>query len=288
MAIPNSLFITECPRDAMQGIKEFIPTELKIKYLNSLMECGFQRLDFGSFVSPKAIPQLQDTAEVLDSLNPSNTELLAIVANTRGAEQAARFDRIGFIGFPFSVSETFQQRNTNKSQAQAWEEVLSMAEIANNAGQNLLVYLSMGFGNPYGDDWSPEIVVEWAHKLAEAGIHDIALADTVGTSTPETITQIFSALITALPQTRITAHLHSTPEEAASKVESAIKAGCLRFDTALNGYGGCPMATNKLTGNLATEVLLSEAVSNAVRHTVNFEKLRQAQAIASEIFDYYH
>lgn len=288
METTTKLFITECPRDAMQGIGRFIPTDLKVKYLNSLLECGFSRLDFGSFVSAKAIPQLQDTAAVLEALNPSKTELLAIVANIRGAEQAAQFGRISYLGFPFSVSETFQQRNTNKSQEEAFREVLSLFEIAQKANQKLLVYLSMGFGNPYGDDWSPQIVVDWAHQLAEAGIEDIALADTIGSSSPNSITSIFETLNKALPKVRITAHLHSTPDQANSKIEAAISANCYRFDTAIMGYGGCPMATDKLTGNLSTESLLAAARNLNLDSRVNFEKLNQAQAIASEIFDYYH
>lgn len=253
----KNLKITECPRDAMQGIKEFIPTDIKIEYLNLLLKVGFDRLDFGSFVSPKAIPQLKDTAQVLEGLSEdSPTDLLAIIANVRGAREAVSHQRIDILGFPFSVSETFQLRNTNSTREQSIDTVKEIVELCANANKTPLVYLSMGFGNPYGDDWSPHIVAEYAERLAGLGVRNFALADTTGSSTPETIKTLYPFLQRALPTAEWGLHLHSQPHNAAEKIDAALEVGCTRFDTALRGFGGCPMAADALTGNIATELFI--------------------------------
>lgn len=253
------LYITECPRDAMQGIHTHIPTGEKIAYINKLLKVGFDVLDAGSFVSPKAIPQLADTREVFTKIDhgASSTRLLAIVANLRGAEEAVQFDRVHYIGFPFSVSETFQKRNTNSTIEESLKRVEDVFACCNGSEKELLIYLSMAFGNPYGDEWSSEIVYKWALKMKDLGVRHIALADTTGVSTPEGIHTLFSELIPALPGVHISAHLHALPQEIQAKTASAWKAGCHRFDTALHGYGGCPMAADSLTGNMATELVLA-------------------------------
>lgn len=253
------VFLTECPRDAMQGLPDFIPTPAKTAYLQQLLAVGFDVLDFGSFVSPKAIPQLRDTAEVLAGLDldRTRTRLLAIVANQRGAEQAAGHPEIHFLGFPLSVSETFQRRNTNQTIAEALADVVAMHALCERRGKELLVYLSMGFGNPYGDPYSPEIVAEFTQKLAALGVRHVALSDTIGVSTPALITPLFAELIPAFPQLAFGAHLHTTPTSWLQKVQAAYQAGCRRFDGALGGLGGCPMAADVLTGNMATENLVA-------------------------------
>ena len=249
--------IIECPRDAMQGIKDFIPTAQKVAYLNSLLKVGFDTLDFGSFVSPKAIPQMRDTANVLSQLDDSNTRLLAIVANKRGADEACSFDRIDYLGYPFSVSENFQKRNTNKSIDQS----LSLVEqIQNNCvkhHKSLVVYMSMAFGNPYGEHWHEDIVAKWGEKLSYLGVKTIALSDTIGVSNPNNIKPLFSLLIKEYPQIEWGAHLHTHLESWREKVEAAYNSGCRRFDGAIKGYGGCPMAKDDLVGNMPTEKLLS-------------------------------
>ncbi|RYY09513.1 MAG: hydroxymethylglutaryl-CoA lyase, partial [Cytophagaceae bacterium] len=252
------MILTECPRDAMQGLPEFIPTATKIAYLQQLLAVGFEVLDFGSFVSPKAIPQLRDTTEVLAGLDLSqtHTKLLAIVANLRGAEQAASHAEISYLGFPLSVSETFQRRNTNQTLAQARADVAAMHELCERQGKTLVVYLSMGFGNPYGDPWSPALVANFTAELAALGVRIVALSDTVGTATPALITPLFKELIPAFPQVAFGAHLHTTPATWQANVQAAYEAGCRRFDSALGGIGGCPMAADTLTGNLATENLV--------------------------------
>jgi hydroxymethylglutaryl-CoA lyase len=263
--------ITECPRDAMQGIKEFIPTERKINYLNALLRVGFDVLDFGSFVSPKAIPQLADTAEVLKGLNLSDTstKLLAIVANLRGAEEACTFSEIDFLGFPFSVSETFQKRNTNKSLAEAFENVSAIQELCVKHDKKMVVYISMGFGNPYGDKWSPEIVISWAKKLADLGVKTIALSDTIGVANEASIKPLFETLIPALPDVEFTAHFHTTPDTWNEKVQAAYESGCRGFDSAIKGYGGCPMAKDDLTGNMPTEKLITFMNVNNIENNIN-------------------
>jgi hydroxymethylglutaryl-CoA lyase len=251
--------IIECPRDAMQGIHEFIPTEKKVAYINSILKCGFDTVDFGSFVSPKAIPQMRDTAEVLSKLDLSETKskLLAIIANVRGAEDACKFPEITYLGFPFSISETFQQRNTNSSIDESLKRVEEIQNLCVKNKKELLIYISMAFGNPYGDEWNSDIAIEWTKKLSELGIKIFAMADTIGVSNPENISYLFSKVIPEFPDLEIGAHLHTTPDTWKEKIEAAYNAGCRRFDSAIKGFGGCPMATDKLTGNMPTENLLS-------------------------------
>lgn len=251
--------LIDCPRDAMQGIHPFIPTPTKIAYLQQLLACGFDTLDFGSFVSPKAIPQMRDTAEVLDGLDleATSTELLAIVANRRGATAALEHPQIAYLGYPFSISETFQLRNTNATLAESAERVARIQEMVSNAGRKLVVYISMGFGNPYGDPWNVEVVERWVSRLhAELGIEIFQLSDTIGVSTPENITYLFSNLVPRYPELEIGAHLHTTPTSWEEKITAAAGAGCRRFDGALGGFGGCPMARDELTGNMPTERLV--------------------------------
>lgn len=251
--------IIECPRDAMQGIKPFIPTARKITYIQSLLRVGFDTIDFGSFVSPKAIPQMQDTAEVLAGLDLSqtNSKLLAIIANTQGAVSASAHKEIQYLGFPFSISENFQMRNTHKTIAESLVTLQEILDIAAASNKEVVAYLSMGFGNPYGDPWNVEIVGEWTQKLAAMGVKILSLSDTIGGSTPDVITYLFSNLIPQYPQIEFGAHLHTTPDKWHEKVDAAYKAGCKRFDGAIQGFGGCPMAKDELTGNMPTERLLS-------------------------------
>jgi hydroxymethylglutaryl-CoA lyase len=276
--------LIECPRDAMQGLPDFIPTATKTAYLNALLRVGFDTLDFGSFVSPKAIPQLQDTAEVLAGLDLSATptKLLAIIANMRGAETALQHPEISYLGFPLSVSETFQRRNTNKTIAEALADVAAMHELCEQRNRTLVVYLSMGFGNPYGDPWSPEVVANFTRQLAELGIRIVALSDTIGASTAATITPLFAELIPAFPAIEFGAHLHSTPDSWREKVEAAYQAGCRRFDGAIGGIGGCPMAADVLTGNMATENLLAFALENSLETGLDLNAFAQAQRMARE------
>lgn len=251
--------LVECPRDAMQGIKKWIPTESKIKYIQSLLAVGFDVLDVGSFVSPKAIPQMRDTAEVLKNIDTSQSisELLVIVANLRGAMQALQYESISYLGFPLSVSENFQMRNTHKTQLEALLLLDQLIEVCSGSGKKLVVYLSMGFGNPYGDPWSVDIVMNWIDFLVEKGVHIISLSDTVGTAKTNDISQIFKASIPLYPEIEIGAHFHTQPQNAFIKIKAAFEAGCVRFDGAIKGFGGCPMATDDLTGNLPTEKLVS-------------------------------
>ena len=251
--------VVECPRDAMQGIKSFIPTEKKAEYINMLLKVGFHTIDFGSFVSPKAIPQMRDTAAVLSKLNLDDTssKLLAIVANSRGAEEASSFDEIQYLGYPFSVSETFQQRNTNCSIEDSLVLVEEMQNLCISRNKNLVVYLSMAFGNPYGEAWDVDIVAKWSEVLANMGVKILALSDTIGVSSKEIITPLFSQLIPEFQEVTFGAHLHTTPQTWKEKVLAAYQAGCTRFDTAIQGFGGCPMAKDDLTGNMPTEKLLS-------------------------------
>lgn len=284
MQVP-SVSITECPRDAMQGIKEFVPTSLKTEYLNLLLKVGFDRLDFGSFVSPKAIPQMRDTAEVLAGLTPdTDTKLLAIIANTRGARDAVKHERIDILGFPLSVSETFQQRNTNSSRAQSLETVKEIVDLCADAGKTPLVYLSMGFGNPYGDDWNEHIVAEYAERLYAMGVREFALADTVGNSDEEKIKLLYPFLTRAFPSATWGLHLHSRPEESLAKLNAALDVGCRRFDTALRGFGGCPMAKDDLTGNIATESLLALLETRGVATELDMKAWSDAIAYSWKIF----
>ncbi len=251
--------LIECPRDAMQGIKKWRPGEAKIKYVQSLLAVGFDVIDVGSFVSPKAIPQMQDTAEVLRNIDitESISELLVIVANLRGALEAVKFDTISYIGFPLSVSENFQMRNTHKTQQEAFVLLDELLKVCSSSGKKLVVYLSMGFGNPYGDQWSVPIVMNWIDLLVEKGVQIISLSDTVGTAKADDISQIFKASIVQYPEIEIGAHFHTQPQNAFNKIKAAYDAGCIRFDGAIKGFGGCPMAADDLTGNLPTEKLLS-------------------------------
>lgn len=251
--------VVECPRDAMQGIKAFIPTVKKAEYINMLLKVGFHTIDFGSFVSPKAIPQMRDTAAVLSKLNldDTNSKLSAIVANSRGAEEASSFDEIQYLGYPFSVSETFQQRNTNRSIEDSLVLVEEIQNLCVSRNKNLVVYLSMAFGNPYGEAWDVDIVAKWSEILARMDIKILSLSDTIGASSKETITPLFSQLIQDFQEVTFGAHLHTTPQTWKEKVLAAFKAGCTRFDTAIKGFGGCPMAKDDLTGNMPTEKLIS-------------------------------
>jgi len=282
--------IIECPRDAMQGIKTFIPTREKVIYLQALLGCGFDTLDFGSFVSPRAIPQMVDTAEVLGQLDLSRTrsKLLAIVANTRGALDASKHAPIDYLGYPFSISENFQMRNTHKTIAESVETLKSILEIANSSNKKVVTYISMGFGNPYGDPWDVDIVAEWTEKLAAMGVETLSLSDTIGSSTPEVIEYLFSNLIPKFPTIEFGAHLHTTFPEWHEKVDAAYKAGCRRFDGAIQGFGGCPMAKDELTGNMPTEKMLSYFTTNKVTTQVDVLTFEAAYNKASALFSNYH
>lgn len=265
----RELYLTECPRDAMQGIANFIPTEKKVQYLNHLLSLGFDRLDFGSFVSEKAIPQLKDTREVLGQLNDSPTKLLAIVANERGADEALTHERIDFIGYPFSINNTFQLRNTGKSIEESLEVLQSIQKKTTDKNKSLVVYLSMAFGNPYDEIWNEEIATSFASRLvSEFGISEIMMSDTIGSATPESISQLFKAT-QSLSNCLVGAHLHSRYDNATSKIQAAYDNGCRRFDGAFGGFGGCPMAKDELVGNMPTELLLmfSENQLNDLRVT---------------------
>lgn len=288
--MPEQVKIIECPRDAMQGIKTFIPTDEKIKYVQSLLGCGFDTIDFGSFVSPRAIPQMVDTAQVLSKLDLSQTKskLLAIVANVRGGIDASKYEAIDYLGYPFSISENFQMRNTHKTIAQSVETLKEILDIANASRKEVVTYISMGFGNPYGDPWDVQIVGDWTEKLAKMGVRILSLSDTVGTSTPETIKYLFSNLIPKYPDIEFGAHLHTTPTKWHEKVDAAFKAGCRRFDGAVQGFGGCPMAKDELTGNMPTEKLLSHFTSLKVDTQVNGMAFEAAFNKASELFSVYH
>ncbi|WP_299206187.1 hydroxymethylglutaryl-CoA lyase [Brumimicrobium sp.] len=283
----EELKIIECPRDAMQGIKEFIPTTTKISYINELLKVGFDTIDFGSFVSPKAIPQMKDTAEVLKHLNLSNTrsKLLAIVANERGAQDAAQFEEINYLGYPFSVSETFQQRNTNTSIEGSLGRLESIQEIAVKSNKKLVVYLSMGFGNPYGDPWNAETVLKWASRLNnEMGIEILSLSDTIGVSTAGSITSILNGITPELPNAEIGVHLHTTPDTYHKKVKAAYDAGCRRFDGAIRGFGGCPMAKDDLVGNMPTEKMVAYFTENNIRTNIDNGALERAVQQSNYVF----
>lgn len=282
--------LIECPRDAMQGIKDWIPTEEKIQYIQSLLRCGFDTIDFGSFVSPKAIPQMQDTAAVLGGLDLSNTDskLLAIVANVRGAQDAVMHPAIDYLGYPFSISENFQMRNTHKTIAQSVEVLKQILELASKNDKKVVTYLSMGFGNPYGDPWNVEIVGQWAERLSEMGVDILSLSDTIGSSTPEVIDYLFKGLIPAYPDIEFGAHLHTTPTTWHEKVDAAYQAGCRRFDGAIQGFGGCPMAKDELTGNMPTEKLLSYFTTAKVDAGINPMSFESAHNEATKIFTKYY
>lgn len=282
--------IIECPRDAMQGIKTFIPTKRKVAYIQSLLRVGFNTIDFGSFVSAKAIPQMQDTAEVLAQLDLSQTrsKLLAIIANTQGAIAASAFKEIQYLGFPFSISENFQMRNTHKTIAESLVTLQEILEVADKSNKEVVAYLSMGFGNPYGDPWSTEIVGEWTQKLSDMGVKILSLSDTVGSSTPDVISYLFSNLIPKYQQIEFGAHLHTTPDKWFEKIDAAYNAGCRRFDGAIQGFGGCPMATDQLTGNMPTEKLLSYFTSKKENTNLSPMSFESAYNEASKLFGEFH
>lgn len=286
METSRPLKLIECPRDAMQGIHQFIPTRQKIDYLNALLRVGFDTLDFGSFVSPRAIPQLRDTEEVLQGLDLTNktSKLLAIVANERGAANAVKWDAIDYLGYPFSVSEVFQKRNTNKSIAESEKLVEQLVDLCGANNKQLVVYISMGFGNPYREPWSVALVEKWCEKLANKGVRILSLSDTIGTSNPESITYLFETLIRSLPQVEFGAHLHTTPDTWHEKVEAAYESGCRRFDGAIKGYGGCPMADDDLVGNMPMEKLLSFAQARKIETGVNMLAFESAYNKALDTF----
>lgn len=279
--------LVECPRDAMQGIGPFIPTDLKVAYLNTLLQVGFDTIDIGSFVSPKAIPQLADTAEVLSRIDRtgSRSKLLVIVANERGAEEAVKEEVVTYLGYPFSISETFQQRNTNTSIEGSWKRTAHIAELAQSRGKELVVYISMAFGNPYGDPWNPDVALRWTERLVkELGVRIVALSDTVGVARPEDIRSMFGTLIPALPHVEFGAHLHCSPDNWTIKTQAAWDAGCRRFDGAIKGYGGCPMAEDELVGNLQTELFVRHLEAKGVPTGLNLDLLDHAVQQAVGVF----
>jgi hydroxymethylglutaryl-CoA lyase len=290
MLLNKEIKIIECPRDAMQGIREFIPTKSKVSYIQALLRIGYDTIDFGSFVSPKAIPQMQDTAEVLARLDLSATtsKLLTIIANSQGAELACAHKSIQYLGFPFSISENFQMRNTHKTIAESLVTLDEILEIAYKNNKEVVTYLSMGFGNPYGDPWNVEIVGEWTEVLSNKGVKILSLSDTIGSSTPDVIYYLFSNLIPRYPHIEFGAHLHTTPNTWFEKVDAAHNGGCKRFDGAIQGFGGCPMASDKLTGNMPTEKLISYFIANKKSTGLNTLSFESAYNEASKLFSKYH
>lgn len=282
----NEVKIIECPRDAMQGLHDFIPTKTKIAYINSLLKCGFDTIDFGSFVSPQAIPQLRDTAEVLKQLDlTGKSKLLAIVANERGANDACGFGEINYLGYPFSVSESFQQRNTNSSITESLIRVEAIQNLCIKNNKELVLYLSMGFGNPYGDEWSADIVIKWCELLySKLGVKIQALSDTIGIGTPDSIAYLFNALIPSLPNVEFGAHLHTVPQYADIIVKAAYDAGCRRFDGAIKGFGGCPMAADKLTGNMPTEKMLDWMNKNNIQTGIDISCFNKSMLMSISVF----
>ncbi|TVQ49605.1 MAG: hydroxymethylglutaryl-CoA lyase [Saprospirales bacterium] len=283
----EKISIVECPRDAMQGLKEFIPTKKKVDYLNQLLKVGFHTIDFGSFVSPKAIPQLRDTAEVLQGLDSDllkKNRLLAIVANLRGAKAASEHRQIDYLGYPFSISETFQLRNTNATIDESLDRLSDILEIAKDSNKEMVVYLSMGFGNPYGDPWNAEIVIKWSEILYSLGVRILMLSDTIGVARPDSISYIFSQVIPILPEVIFGAHFHTAPHNWEEKIESAYNSGCRRFDGAIKGYGGCPMAKDELTGNMPTENVLSFFNDRRIETGINEVEFEKAIFHSSKVF----
>jgi len=277
--------IIECPRDAMQGMSLFVPTKTKIEYLNALLKVGYHTLDCGSFVSPQAIPQMRDTQEVLDNLEDSSTRLSVIVANRWGVNDAVKHDRVQYLGYPFSISETFQQRNTNKSIADSFDMVKYLLDKSTKNDKEAVIYISMGFGNLYGDDWNVSIVEDWVGKLTDLGIDSFSISDTVGISTPSDISNVFNALIGNYGKAEFGAHFHTRPDEWQEKIDSAYKSGCRRFDGAIKGYGGCPMAKDELVGNMPTENMVSYFDTNDVTHGLDAMAFDKALQIAQHIFN---
>ena len=286
----NKVKIIECPRDAMQSIKTFVPSNIKLSYLQKVVDVGFDVVDIGSFVSPKAIPQLSDTSIIIDSIDLSNSssKLLAIVANKKGAINASKFEKISFLGYPFSISETFQIRNTNKTINDSEYELAEILDIAEKVNKKVVVYLSMSFGNPYGDTWNLDIVNHWVNKLSKMGVRIISLSDTIGTSNHESIKSIFNSVLENHSGIEFGAHLHSDPNTSHEKIHSAYQAGCRRFDGAIKGFGGCPMASNQLVGNIATEKLISYLDAHKISHDVNLLNFEKCCNDSLEIFDKFH
>ena len=281
----DKLKLIECPRDAMQGLQDFVPTDTKAAYINEILSCGFDTVDFGSFVSPKAIPQLKDTSAVLSKLNISDTKLLAIVANERGAIDACEFDRIDYLGFPFSVSEEFQKRNTNSTIDESFKRVERIKEITDKHGKDMVLYLSMGLGNPYGEEWHPDIVTAWSEKLKDKlDIKIQAVSDTIGCGTPELVNFLFSTLIPSIGDDEFGAHLHALPENAKKLIKSSYSAGCRRFDVAIKGFGGCPMATDDLTGNMPTEKMLEWLNEHNISSGINERQFGIAMEKSLQVF----
>lgn len=280
----SEIKLIECPRDAMQGLHEFIPTDDKVRYINQLLKCGFNTLDVGSFVSPKAIPQMADTAKVLDCIDAGETKLLTIVANERGARDAVNYERVSYLGFPFSISEEFQKRNTNSTIEESLSRVEAIQKLCLAHGKKLVIYISMGFGNPYGEHWHPDLATRWSERLAnELEIKIISLSDTIGVSEPGVITDLFTTIIPELPEVEIGAHLHTTPDTWQEKVEAAYNSGCLRMDGAIRGFGGCPMAKDELTGNMPMENMVSYFTDIEKSTGVDSDELSQAIAMSREI-----
>jgi hydroxymethylglutaryl-CoA lyase len=286
LAVQHPIKLVECPRDAMQGLHGFVPTETKAAYINLLLQVGFDTVDFGSFVSPKAIPQMRDTAEVLSrlDLSGSKSKLLAIVANMRGVEDAIQFDEISYLGFPFSISETFQKRNTNSTIEESIETVDKMITLCKKHQKEPVIYLSMGFGNPYGDEWSAERAEQWTERLVHIGATIISLADTTGVSSGDKINYLFPTLAERFPGVEFGVHLHSTPHAWEEKIDAAYKSGCRRFDSALKGFGGCPMAADDLTGNISTENIISYLTKQGEKLNLDMEKWQEAMKFSEGIF----
>ena len=279
--------LIECPSDAMQGLHDYLSVEDKVRYINAILKVGFDTIDAGSFVSPKAIPQLKDTAEVLSNLDMSSTrsKLLVIAANKRGAEEAVKFDEVAYLGFPFSISETFQKRNINSSIEDSLRRLDNVQNQCVKNNKKLVTYFSMAFGNPYGDEWSPEIVANWVGKLIrESGVNILSLSDTIGTSNPDSIKWLFDYVIPNFPEVEIGAHLHTTPDTWKEKISAAVESGCKRFDGAIKGFGGCPMAADGLTGNMATENIISYLKENNIEHGLNEKAFSEALQMSLEIF----
>ena len=279
--------LIECPRDAMQGLHDYLSVEDKVRYINTILKVGFDTIDAGSFVSPKAIPQLKDTAEVLSKLDMGSTrsKLLVIAANKRGAEEAVKFDEVAYLGFPFSISETFQKRNINSSIEDSLRRLDNVQNLCVKSNKKLVTYFSMAFGNPYGDEWSPEIVANWVGKLIqESGVNVLSLSDTIGTSNPDSIKWLFEYVIPSFPEVEIGAHLHTTPDTWKEKISAAMESGCKRFDGAIKGFGGCPMAADGLTGNMATENIISYLNENNTEHGLDEKAFSEALRMSLEIF----
>lgn len=277
--------IIECPRDAMQGLKWFVPTKTKIEYINALLEVGYHTLDCGSFVSPKAIPQMRDTEEVLDSINETQTRLSVIVANTRGIDDAVKHNRVDYLGYPFSISETFQQRNTNHSIADSVPVVQYLLEQSHKHKKEVVVYISMGFGNNYGDEWNANIVTDWVGKLADLGVHYFSISDTVGVSNQQTIEEVFKSLQNSFEKPEFGAHFHTRKDNWEEKVKTAWENGCRRFDGAIKGFGGCPMAEDKLVGNMPTENLIAFFEEHNINHGLDKSNFINAMQKATTIFE---